>query len=105
MSGDLIPQQQTAVERRANAVDLAGNTRPSRSAVRRVRREVEEALVSAAKIERAKHIAIAGMLAENQLKQLADALSIDDAASRMAADDYIRALHAAGIAQVLKAGN
>ena len=105
MSSELIPQQQATLNQQVNTVDIFGRQKISRSTVRRARFEVEEALIGQIKIERAKQAAISGMLAENQARQLAVALAGDDPNALMAADDYIRALHAAGVNQVLKAAN
>ncbi len=102
---DLVPQQQAALQQHVNAVDAFGRQKISRSTVRHARHEIEESLIGQIKIERAKQAAISGMLAENQARQLATALSGDNPNALMAADDYIRALHAAGVNQVLKAGS
>ena len=67
--------------------------------------EVEEALVSLFKIERAKQTAVAGVLAEDQLRRLARAVGGGNPETQMMADDYLAALHGVGVAQTLKAGS
>ena len=76
----------------------------SRVAIRRLRAEVEETAVSQFKIERAKAAAVSAMLAEDQIRTLAGSLANGDPARRMMADDYVRAIHAVGVNQILKAG-
>ena len=105
VSGDLVPQQQAAVAHQLQSPDVFGRRRVSRQTLRRVQFEIEEAQVSLFKVERAKQTAIAGMLAENQARTLADALCGDSVEARMAADDYIKALHVAGVNQVYKAAS
>ncbi|MEZ5229200.1 MAG: hypothetical protein R2710_21790 [Acidimicrobiales bacterium] len=102
---ELVPEHESALQEQMTTTDILGRTKLPRGTVRRARREIGEALIGELKIERAKRAAITGMLAENQARQLAQALTIDDPAALMAAGDYIRALHAIGVNQVLKAGN
>ena len=105
MTGDLVPRQQAAVASHLQSPDVFGRRRVSRQTLRRVQFEIEEAQISLFKVERAKQTAIAGMLAENQARRLAEALCGDDVEARMAADDYVRALHVAGVNQVYKAAS
>ena len=104
MSGDLVHQQQTAITGHLMAPDIFGRPKVSKSTIRRLRFELEEAAVSQFKVERAKQSAVSAMLAENQLRNLADALYADDPNTRMMADDYIKAMHAVGVNQVMRAG-
>ncbi len=100
---DLIPTHQSALTSQGLNSNLVGSPRLSRQAIRRVRHEIEEALISQVRIERAKHAAIAGMLAEQQARHLASAVFGDSPEGQLAAGDYLRALHAVGVNQVLKA--
>ena len=102
---ELVPRQQAAIAQAFAAPDIFGRPKVSKATIRRLRVELEEAAVSQFKVERAKQTAVAGMLAENQVRSLADALYGDDPAKRMMADDYIRALHAVGVNQIIKAGS
>ena len=105
MSNEIVPQQQSALTTQIMSPDLFGRPRVSKTHIVRVRNQVGEALVSQVKLERAKQTAVTGMLAENQLRNLADALCADNPNARMAADDYIKAYHATAITEVFKAGS
>ena len=104
MSGDLVPEHESALHDQMNGVDVFGRRRVSKRLVRRAQRQVEDELIEEIKFNRAKNAAVAGMIAESELRNLTRAIASDDPAALMDTDDYIRAIHALAVQRVYRAG-